>query len=91
MVPTLAEPQGGSREAKLKEAEGKPTTAGDEPVARPGAGGELASDSEARRPSKTRQVEPDGTWGKMQRLTRGDLRRESVGEVSGGRSSGEAP
>ncbi len=40
---------------------------------------------------KTHQVEPDGTESKMfMHLTRGDLRWESGGEVSRGRSSGES-
>lgn len=60
VAPTLAEPQGGSREAKLKEAEGKATTVGTRTGSEAGRGGELANDSETRRPSKARQVEPDG-------------------------------
>jgi hypothetical protein len=36
---------------------------------------------------KTHQVEPDGTGRKFMHLTRGDLARESAGEVSRGRSS----
>ena len=39
---------------------------------------------------KTHQVEPDGTGRKFMHLTRGDLWRESAGEVSRGRSSEEA-
>ena len=53
---------------------------------RPGAGGELAGNSEAQKSSETHQVEPDGARGKILHLTWGELPRESVGEVSRGRS-----
>ena len=57
---------------------------------RPGAGGKLASNSEAQKSSETRWVEPDGARGEILDLTWGDLLRESGGEVSRGRSSEEA-
>ena len=57
---------------------------------RPGAGGKLAGNSEARMSSETYSVEPDGTRGKILLLTWGDLLRESGEEVSRRRSSEEA-
>jgi hypothetical protein len=57
---------------------------------RPGAGGELATNSEAQKVIKTHQVEPVGPREKILHLTWGDLLRESAEEVSSGRSSEEA-
>ena len=52
----------------------------------------MLENAKSNRHRKTHQVEPDGTGPKkmFMHLTRGDLRRESVGEVSRGRSSEEA-
>src|SRR5215204_5329449 len=46
--------------------------------------------TKSERHRKTREVEPDGMARKITHLTRGDLLRESAGEVSRGRSSEEA-
>lgn len=52
----------------------------------------VLENAKSNRHRKTHQVEPDGTGPKkmFMHLTRGDLRRKSVGEVSRGRSSEEA-
>ena len=52
----------------------------------------MLGNAKSNRHRKTHQVEPDGTGPKrmFMHLTRGDLRRESGGEVSRGRSSEEA-
>ena len=52
----------------------------------------VLGNAKSNRHRKTHQVEPDGTGPKrmFMHLTRGDLRRESAGEVSRGRSSEEA-
>ena len=50
----------------------------------------VLEDAKSNRHRKTHQVEPDGTSRKFTHLTRGDLLRESVGEVSRGRSSKES-
>ena len=52
----------------------------------------VLGNAKSNRHRKTHQVEPDGTGPKrmFMHLTRGDLRRESGGEVSRGRSSEEA-
>ena len=51
----------------------------------------VLGNAKSNRHRKTHQVEPDGTGPKrmFMHLTRGDLRRESGGEVSRGRSSEE--
>lgn len=51
----------------------------------------VLGNAKSNRHRKTHQVEPGGTGGKFQRLTWGELRHESGGVVSRGRSSGEAP
>jgi hypothetical protein len=52
----------------------------------------MRGSAKSNRHRKTHQVEPDGTGPKrmFMHLTRGDLRRESGGEVSRGRSSEDA-
>ena len=52
----------------------------------------MLENAKSNRHRKTHQVEPGGTGPKrmFMHLTRGDLRRESGGEVSRGRSSEEA-
>jgi len=52
----------------------------------------MLGNAKSKRHRKTHQVEPDGTGPKkmFMHLTRGDLRGESGGEVSRGRSSEEA-
>ena len=52
----------------------------------------VLGNAKSNRHRKTHQVEPGGAGPKkmFMHLTRGDLRRESVGEVSRGRSSEEA-
>ena len=52
----------------------------------------VLGNAKSNRHRKTHQVEPDGTGPKrmFMHLSRGDLRRESAGEVSRGRSSEEA-
>jgi len=57
---------------------------------RPGAGGKLASNSEAQKSSETHPVEAVGAREKILDLTWGDLPRESGEEVSRRRSSEEA-
>jgi hypothetical protein len=57
---------------------------------RPGAGGELALNSEAQKVIKAHQVEPGGAREQIPHLTWGDLLPERGGEVSRGRSSEEA-
>ena len=84
--------QGGPREGlSTKEGGGKDTAAGTR------TGSEAAmramsvrENAKSNRHQKTHRVEPGGTDRKFTRLTRGDLWRESVGEVSRGRSSEEA-
>ena len=60
-----------------------------EPAERPRTGGKRAGRREAQSPSETCEVEPDGVKGKNQRLTWGELLRESEGEVSRSHSSEE--
>lgn len=84
--------QGRSREASdPKEGGGKDTTVGTR------TGSEAAmramsvlANAKSNCHRKTHRVEPGGTGRKFTHLTRGDLRRESVGEVSRGRSSEDA-
>jgi hypothetical protein len=89
-VATVAEPQGVSREAKLKEAEGKPSTGRTESGSEAGRGRRAGWEQRSPNTTQTRQVEPTGTRGQNQRLTWGDLLPERGGEVSSGRSSEEA-
>lgn len=84
--------QGGGREALCaKEGGGKGPTVG----TRTGSEAEMRATSvrenaKSNRHRKTHRVEPDGPDRKFTHLTRGDLRRESAGGVSRGRSSEEA-
>jgi hypothetical protein len=87
VVATVAEPQGVNREVKLKEAVGKPSTERTEIGSEAGRGRRAGWDQRSPKTTKTRQVEPVGTRGKNQHLTRGDLSGESRGEVSRSRSS----
>jgi hypothetical protein len=81
--------QGGPREGlSTKEGGGKDTAVGTR------TGSEAAmramsvlGNAKSNRHRKTHRVEPDGTGRKFTPLTRGDLWRESAGEVSRGRSS----
>jgi hypothetical protein len=50
----------------------------------------VLTNAKSNRHRKTHQVEPDGTSRKFMHLTRGDLLRESAGEVSRGHSSKES-
>lgn len=84
--------QGGPREGfSTKEGGGKDTAVGtrtgSEAAMRAMSVRENAKSNSHR---KTHWVEPDGTGRKFTHLTRGDLWRESAGEVSRGRSSEEA-
>jgi len=84
--------QGGPREGlSTKEGGGKGTAVGTR------TGSEAAmramsvlGNAKSNCHQKTHRVEPDGTGRKFTHLTRGDLRRESAGEVSRGRSSEDA-
>lgn len=83
--------QGGHREVlSAKEGGGKEAAAGTRTgsEARTRATSVLGN-AKSNRHRKTRLVEPGGTTRKFTRLTRGGLRRESVGGVSRGRSSDE--
>ena len=87
-----SEGQGGCREAlSTKEVCSKGTTVGTR------TGREAAMRAMSVRENaksnchrKTHRVEPDGAGRKFMHLTRGGLRRESVAEVSRGRSSADA-
>lgn len=87
-----SEGQGGCREVlSTKEVRSKGTTVGTR------TGREAAMRAMSVRENaksnchqKTHRVEPDGTGRKFMPLTRGDLWRESAGEVSRGRSSEDA-
>ena len=87
-----SEGQGGCREAlSTKEVCSKGTTVG----TRTGSEAEMRAmsvleNAKSNRHRKTHLVEPDGTGRKFMHLTRGDLPRESAGEVSRGRSSDES-
>jgi hypothetical protein len=50
----------------------------------------VRENAKSNRHRKTHRVEPDGTGRMFTHLTRGDLRRESGGGVSSGRSSEES-
>ena len=81
--------QGGHREVlSAKEGGGKGTTVGKR-TGREAAMREMSvrGNAKSNRHRKTHRVEPDGAGRKFMHLTRGDLPRESVGEVSRGRSS----
>ena len=88
-----SESQGGLREeGQLKEGRSQGTTVGRR-TGREAAMRAMSVRENAKSKShrKTHQVEPDGTESKMfMHLTRGDLRWESGGEVSRGRSSEES-
>ena len=75
---------------KLKEADGKPSTAGTRTGREAGCGRRAGWQQRSPKVIKTHMVEPGGARGQTRRLTWGDLRRESAGEVSSGRSSEEA-
>ena len=84
--------QGGHREVlSTKEGGGKGTTVGKrtgrEAMMRAMS---VLGNAKSNSHRKTHRVEPDGTDRKFMHLTRGGLRRESVGEVSRGRSSEES-
>jgi hypothetical protein len=89
MTATVAEPQGKSREVKLKEAEGEPSTEGTRTGREAGYGRRAGPEQRSPKIIKTYQVEPVGTRGQILDLTWGDLLYESGGEVSRGRSSEE--
>lgn len=89
MTVTVVEPQGGRREAKLKEAEDKPSTVGTQTGSEAGCGRRAGWQQRSPKVIQTQPVEPDGTRGENQHLTWGDLSGESRGEVSRGRSSEE--
>ncbi len=84
--------QGGCREAlSTKEGGGKDTAV----VTRTGSEAAMRAisvlgNAKSNCHRKTHRVEPDGTGRKFTHLTRGDLWRESTGEVSRGRSSEDA-
>ena len=86
-----SEGQGGCREAlSTKAVWSKGTTVG----TRTGREAEMRAmsvreNAKSNRHRKTHLVEPDGAGRKFMHLTRGDLRRESAGAVSRGRSSEE--
>ena len=86
-----SEGQGGCREAlSTKEVWSKGTTVG----TRTGSEAErramsVRESAKSNSHRKTHLVEPDGTGREFMHLTRGDLHRESGGEVSRGRSSEE--
>ena len=86
-----SERQGGCRKAlSTKEVRSKGTTVG----TRTGSEAEMRAmsvreNAKSNRHPKTHRVEPDGAGRKFMHLTRGDLPRESAGEVSKGRSSEE--
>ncbi len=86
---TLAEPQGVSREAKLKEAAGKTSTGRTGSGREAGRGRRAGWEQRSPKTTQTRQVEPPGARGQNQHLTWGDLFPERGGEVSRGRSSEE--
>jgi len=86
---TVAEPQGVSREAKLKEAAGKTSTGRTGSGREAGRGRRAGWEQRSPKTTQTRQVEPPGARGQNQRLTWGDLFPERGGEVSRGRSSEE--
>ena len=84
-----SEGQGGCREALSTKAvwsEGTTvgTRTGSEAAMRAMS---VLENAKSNRHRKTHRVEPDGTGRKFMHLTRGDLPRESAGEVSRGRSS----
>jgi len=89
MTATVAEPQGVSREAKLKAAEGKPSTVGTRTGSEAGCGRQAGPEQRNPKVIKSHQVEPDGARGQIPHLTWGDLFGESRGEVSRSRSSEE--
>jgi hypothetical protein len=84
--------QGGPREGlSTKEGGGEDTAVG----TRTGSEAAMRANSvlgnaKSNRHQKTHRVEPDGTGRKFTHLTRGGLRRESVGGVSRGHSSEES-
>lgn len=86
-----SERQGWSREAaSTKEVCSKGTTVGTRTEQRGMARAmSVLGNAKSNQHRKTRNVEPGGTGRKFMHLTRGDLRRESCGEVSRGRSSEE--
>jgi hypothetical protein len=75
---------------KLKEAGSKLSTAGTQTGSEAGCGRQAGWEQRSPKVIKTHQVEPGGARGQILYLTWGDLRRESAGEVSRGRSSEEA-
>jgi hypothetical protein len=78
-----------NREAKLKEAGNKPSTAGTRTGIEAGCGRQAGWEQRSPNFIKTHQVESGGARGQILHLTRGDLRRESEGGVSRSRSSEE--
>jgi len=86
-----SERQGWSREAaSTKEVCSKGTAVGKQTEQRGRARAmSVLGNAKSNKHRKTRPVEPGGTGRKFMQLTRGDLRRESGGEVSRGRSSEE--
>ena len=90
MSATVAETARRNREAKLKEAASKLSTVGTRTGSEAGCGRQAGWEQRSPMIIKTHQVEPDGARESILHLTWGDLFRESGGEVSRGRSSGEA-
>jgi hypothetical protein len=85
---TVAERQGGTRKGKLKEAEGKPTTAGTRTDREACHGRRACKETQSPKAVKeTWRVESGGASGKIAHLTRGDPARESERGVSRGHSS----
>ncbi len=78
-----------SREVKLKEADSKLSTVGTRTGSEAGCGRQAGWQQRSPKVSKTHQVEPVGAREQILNLTWGDLRGESRGEVSRGRSSKE--
>src|SRR4051794_15635458 len=61
MTATVAEPQGGTREGKPKEAESKLSTEGTRTGSEAGCGRQAGSEQRSPKVIKTHQVEPVGT------------------------------
>ena len=77
MTVTVVEPQGRSREAKLKEAVDKLSTAGTQTDREAGGGRRAGWEQRSPKVIQTPTVESGGARGKNQHLTRGDLLGES--------------
>ena len=91
MTPTVAKRNAEPRGEGGKKRVANPWPQEHEPAVRPSASDELAQNSKVQQSSETQAVEPGGVRGTILHLTWGDLRGESPGEVSRGRSSEEGP